>query len=149
MPVTLFLASQSDREFASPILATLKECDVEVDTIIASAHKVPEKVLEHMKCMNTSKEPLVIITCVGKSNGLSGLVAGSTLYPVIACPMFKDKHDYLINIHSTLQMPSEIPVLTVLDPVNAALAAVRILAVHDAKLRKKLDQRMQKMKEAY
>lgn len=149
MPVTLFLASQSDREFASPILATLKEFDVEVDTIIASAHKVPEKVLEHMKHLNTSREPLVIITCVGKSNGLSGLVAGSTLYPVIACPVFKDKHDYLINIHSTIQMPSEIPVLTVLDPVNAALAAIRMLALHDKELRRKLWKRMRKVKEAY
>jgi 5-(carboxyamino)imidazole ribonucleotide mutase len=33
----------------------------------------------------------------------------------------------LVNIHSTLQMPSNTPVLTVIDPGNCALAAKRIL----------------------
>jgi 5-(carboxyamino)imidazole ribonucleotide mutase len=32
----------------------------------------------------------------------------------------------LVNIHSTLQMPSNTPVLTVLDPGNCALAIKRI-----------------------
>jgi len=33
----------------------------------------------------------------------------------------------MVNINSTLQMPSRTPVLTVIDPGNAALAARRIL----------------------
>jgi len=32
----------------------------------------------------------------------------------------------LVNIHSTIQMPSNTPVLTVLDPGNCALAVKRI-----------------------
>jgi len=40
-----------------------------------------------------------------------------------------DKTDMLVNIHSTLQMPSKTPVLTVLDPGNCADAVARILAV--------------------
>jgi 5-(carboxyamino)imidazole ribonucleotide mutase len=35
----------------------------------------------------------------------------------------------LVNIHSTLQMPSKTPVLTVLDPGNCALAIQRIFKV--------------------
>ncbi len=42
-------------------------------------------------------------------------------------PPFSDKADMLVNIHSTLQMPSNTPVLTVIDPGNCALAAKRIL----------------------
>jgi len=34
-----------------------------------------------------------------------------------------------INIHSTLQMPSKTPVLTVLDPGNCAIAVHRILNI--------------------
>jgi 5-(carboxyamino)imidazole ribonucleotide mutase len=54
-------------------------------------------------------------------------VAANTEYPVIACPPFSDKLDMMVNIQSTLQMPSQTPILTVLDPKNCALAARRIL----------------------
>jgi phosphoribosylaminoimidazole carboxylase PurE protein len=92
---------------------------------------------------------MVIITCVGMSNGLSGVVAGSSVHPVIACPVFKDKNDYLVNIHSTLQMPSDVPVMTVLDPKNAALSAVKILAEGNTELRQKIAERIEKVKGKY
>lgn len=149
MPVILFLASESDKEHGSKILAVLQELGVKAETFIASAHKVPEKVLAKVEELNRHAEPTVIITCVGMSNGLSGVVAGSSVHPVIACPVFKDKHDYLVNIHSTLQMPSEVPVMTILDPKNAALAAVRILATSDPELRKKIEERMKTVKSKY
>ena len=41
--------------------------------------------------------------------------------------LFSDKSDMLVNIHSTLQMPSNTPVLTIIDPGNCALAVKRIL----------------------
>ena len=44
----------------------------------------------------------------------------------------------MINIHSTLQMTSDTPVLTVIDPKNAAFSAVRILANADPGLKKKV-----------
>jgi len=149
MHVTLFLASKADQEFAKPIQETLSEFGVEVETVIASAHKVPEKVLGVVEKLNARTDPTVVITCVGRSNGLSGVVAGSCVHPVIACPVFKDKNDYLVNIHSTLQMPSDVPVLTVLDPVNAALAALRILGETDASLRRKLADRITTIKAGY
>ena len=145
----MFLASKADEAFAKPILETLKEFGVNVDTVILSAHKVPEKVLEKVRELNGRKEPTVLITVVGMSNGLSGIIAGSSVHPVIACPHCKDREDYLINIHSTLQMPSEVPVLTILNPKNVALAAVRILAAADLKLRKKVEERIAKVKENY
>ena len=149
MAVVLFLASEGDREHAEKILAVLKEFGVPAETFIASAHKVPEKVIAKVEELNTRTEPTVIITCVGMSNGLSGVVAGSSVHPVIACPVLRDKDDYLVNIHSTLQMPSEVPVLTVLDPKNAALAALRILGESDAALQKKLAERIRNIKSKY
>ena len=70
---------------------------------------------------------VIFVTVAGRSNALSGFVAANSSFPVIACPPFKDKLDYLINIHSTLQMPSKVPVMTVIDPENAVLAIERIL----------------------
>ena len=86
---------------------------------------------------------------MGLSNGLSGAVAGSSVHPVIACPVFKDNEDYLVNIHSTLQMPSEVPVMTVLAPKNAALAAVKILAASDEGLKKQVEERIAGVKSKY
>jgi len=149
MKIALFLASKSDQEHADKILAMLKEFDVEAETFVASAHKVPEKVTAKVQELNGGSEPTVIITCVGLSNGLSGVVAGSSVHPVIACPVFKDQEDYQVNIHSSLQMPSEVPVMTVLNPKNAALAAVRILAEGDEELRKKVEGRIKEVKSKY
>ena len=42
---------------------------------------------------------------------------------------FKDKVDMMVNINSTLQMPSKTPVLTVLDPDNCAESTARILRI--------------------
>ena len=69
----------------------------------------------------------IIVTIAGRSNALSGVVAANTTYPVIACPPFKDNIDMMVNINSTLQMPSKIPVLTILDPENCAIAIKRII----------------------
>lgn len=149
MSVILFLASKSDEAFAKPIEETLEEFDVPVGVVTLSAHKVPEKVVAAVQELNARKDPVVVITVVGMSNGLSGVVAASCIHPVIACPNFADRDDYLVNIHSTLQMPSEVPVLTILNPKNAALAAIRILAASDLKLRKKIEDRIATVKEGY
>ena len=76
---------------------------------------------------NKDEKDIVYIPLAGRSNALSGFVAANSDSPTLACPPFKDKTDMLVNIHSTLQMPSNTPVLTVLDPGNCALAVKRIL----------------------
>jgi len=86
------------------------------------------KVLEILEA-NNDKENIVYITIAGRSNALSGFVAANSDFPTIACPPFSDKMDMVVNIHSTLQMPSNTPVLTVLDPGNCALAVKRIFGL--------------------
>jgi phosphoribosylaminoimidazole carboxylase PurE protein len=149
MRVTLFLASKADVEFIKPMEEIFKEFGVATKTVIASAHKVPEKVIRLVEELNTSKEPMVVITVVGMSNGLGGVVAGGSVHPVINCPPHKDLAEYQTDIHSSLRMPSDVPAMTVLHPKNAALAAVRILAESDPELRKKVVARINKIKEGY
>lgn len=121
------MGSEADKDFVQKITNKLKELNIEFEEHVASAHKQPKKVLKIIEKNNEIKDKLCYITVAGRSNALSGFVAANAKQPVIACPPFKDKHDYLINIHSTLQMPSSVPVLTVIDPGNAALAVQRIL----------------------
>jgi len=122
----LILGSDKDLDHAQKITDKLNEYDIANETHVASAHKNPLKVLEILE-NNKNAKKLVYITIAGRSNALSGFVAANSDFPTIACPPFADKIDMLVNIHSTLQMPSEVPVMTVLDPGNAALAAKRIL----------------------
>lgn len=149
MHVILFLASKSDADFVKPMEDIFKEFGVPTKTVMASAHKAPGKVVKIVEELNAMKEPTVVITVVGMSNGLGGVVAGTCIHPVINCPPHKDLDEYHTDIHSSLRMPSDVPALTVLHPKNAALAAVRILAEGDAGLRKKIEERLAKIQAGY
>jgi 5-(carboxyamino)imidazole ribonucleotide mutase len=149
MKVIFVLGSESDKEFAGKITAELGKFEIEHVMHVASAHKVPEKVFALVQDYNKSDEPIVYITIAGRSNGLSGVVAANSVHPVIACPPFADKNDMLVNMHSTLQMPSDTPVLTVVDPKNAAVAAVRILGLADENLKAKTEKRIKEIKASF
>ena len=149
MKVVFLLGSESDKPFSEKITLKLDEWGVSHEVLVASAHKVPEKVFEIVQNNNKSEEPLVYITIAGRSNGLSGVTAANSVHPVIACPPFKDKADFTVNINSTLVMPSDTPVMAVIDPGNAAMAAVRILANSDAELRKKVEARILEVKSQF
>lgn len=146
MKVIIFLGSQSDMEFAQGMEKEFNAWGVDAEYKIASAHKVPEKVFEFVKKCNEKEEDLVYITVAGRSNALSGVIAANSIHPVIACPPFKDKDDYIVNIHSTLNMPSDTPVLTVIDRLNAIMAVLRIFALKNSALKKKMEERVEEMK---
>jgi len=126
MKAVIIMGSESDREFAQKIINGLEKFSIKYDINVASAHKQPLEVLNVVNA-HSAEKGIVYITIAGRSNALSGFVAANSDKPVIACPPFKDKTDMLVNIHSTLQMPSNAPVLTILDPGNCALAVKRIL----------------------
>lgn len=117
------------------------------DTKIASAHKAPAHLLQVMQEAEAKHPDLVYITVAGRSNGLSGVVAGNTTKPVIACPPFKGNDDYAIDVHSTLRMPSDVCPMAVMKAENAALAAAKIIALSDEKVHATLAEYMKKMQE--
>lgn len=119
------MGSTSDEAWAKKITDALDESNIKHEQHVASAHKEAQKGLEILE--QYKDESVIYITIAGRSNALSGFVAGNSTKPVIACPPFKDKEDMMINIHSTLQMPSKVPVMTILEPGNVALAVKRII----------------------
>ena len=128
MKAILIMGSTSDEPHAKKITDKLDEFSIKWEQHVASAHKQPLKVLEILTD-NKNNTKIVYITIAGRSNALSGFVAANSEFPTIGCPPFSDKSDMLVNIHSTLQMPSNTPVLTVIDPGNCALAVKRIFGV--------------------
>jgi len=125
MKTVIIMGSTSDEHHAKKITDKLDNYGIQWEQHAASAHKDPRKVLDILDS-NKNKKDLVYITIAGRSNALSGFVAANSEFPTLACPPFSDKTDMLVNIHSTLQMPSNTPVLTVLDPGNCALAVKRM-----------------------
>ena len=125
MKTVIIMGSTSDEPHAKKITDKLDAYGIQWEQHAASAHKDPRKVLEILD-NNKNENGLVYITIAGRSNALSGFVAANSDFPTLACPPFSDKTDMLVNIHSTLQKPSNTPVLTVLDAGNCALAVKRI-----------------------
>ena len=128
MEAVLIMGSTSDEPHAKKITDKLDEYGITWEQHAASAHKQPLKVLEILEA-NKDGRNIVYITIAGRSNALSGFVAANSEFPTLGCPPFSDKADMLVNIHSTLQMPSNTPVLTIIDPGNCALAVKRIFGV--------------------
>lgn len=124
MKAILILGSEKDNEHAKKITDALEKQSLEWEQHVASAHKQAKEALEILE--KYKNEPVVYITIAGRSNALSGFVAGNSDKVTIACPPFKDKADMMVNINSTIQMPSNVPVMTVLEPGNVALAVKRI-----------------------
>lgn len=142
--VLIILGSKSDAPVAAKAAALLREFDVTCETKVASAHRTPELVHEIV----TRSDAEVFIAIAGLSAALPGVVAASTTRPVIGVPVSGKVN--LDSILSIVQMPGGIPVAAVgLDRGdNAALLAVQILALKDARLAERLEQHRKDMVEA-
>ncbi|HSQ36807.1 MAG TPA: AIR carboxylase family protein, partial [Acidimicrobiia bacterium] len=125
--VLIAMGSRSDMEHARAIASALEPYDVAVLMRVISAHKVPEAIPALAAALNASVEPGAVIAVAGGSNGLGGTLAANLNLPVINCPPFRDRADLLLNIGSSLMMPSRVPAMTVLRPAEAAAAALRSL----------------------
>ncbi len=149
MLVPILMGSKVDQAHAEKIANILDDFGIKTEMYVASAHKVPEMVVDIVEDFNKSGEDIVYVTIAGRSNGLSGVVAAISIHPVVACPPFKDKADYLVNVHSSTMYPSNTPSLLVVDPQNAAHAVIRILALNNDGLRKKVAKHIADVKEAF
>jgi len=127
--VVIIAGSESDKEWCEKIESCLEKQNIFSETHFCSAHKNTQRVLEMLEEYEDQGRRLVYVTVAGMSNALSGVTACNVDAPVIACPPFKDKMDMMVNINSTLQMPSKVPVMTILSPGNVALAVERIFSL--------------------
>ena len=127
--VFILAGSTSDGEWVHKISNEVRKFGYDTMSIFGSAHKETNKVMKVLNDINTlspNNRKVVFVTVAGRSNALSGVVSCNTHYPVIACPPFKDKSDMMVNINSTLQMPSKVPAMTILEPLNVAISIDRI-----------------------
>ena len=142
MKIQIIMGSSSDVPVAEKAKAILEEFDVPYEMTVAYAHRTPDMLEKLVK----NSDADVFIGIAGLSAALPGVIAAHTVKPVIGVPVSgKVNLDAILSI---IQMPPGIPVGAVgLDRgENAALLAVQILAVHNKKLVKKLEEYRKKMR---
>ena len=81
-----------------------------------------------------AERPVVVVTVAGRSNALSGFADPQISVPVIACPPPSDTHG-TVDVWSSLRMPAGVAPVVVLEPVNAALAAAKMIGLADSTVR--------------
>jgi 5-(carboxyamino)imidazole ribonucleotide mutase len=133
--ILIIMGSEKDLDFAKEIEKIVKKFGLNCELRIASAHKTPDKVIKIIKD-NKNKE-VVYITIAGRSNALSGFVDANSTEPVIAAPPYSDKFGG-VDVFSSLRMPSGVAPMVVLGAEQAALSAVKILALKSKDLKKKI-----------
>lgn len=135
------MGSRSDWDTMQSAAEVLSELNVSYECQVVSAHRTPAWMFEYAQ-QAESRGLKIIIAGAGGAAHLPGMVAASTLLPVLGVPVQSRALQGLDSLLSIVQMPSGIPVGTLAigsaGAKNAGLLAARILATHDAPLRERL-----------
>jgi 5-(carboxyamino)imidazole ribonucleotide mutase len=142
------MGSDSDWPKIEAAKAALDEFGVACEVRVMSAHRTPAAVLDYATTA-ADRGLQVIIAAAGGAAHLAGVVAAHTTLPVIGIPVPTSNLGGLDSLLSTVQMPGDVPVVSVAvgmgGPRNAGLFAVQILATADTELKSKLADFKQKL----
>lgn len=143
----------SEKDDVSPIVNALQQLSgdsadkpgrLRVTTSTCSIHKEPVRGWNELHRLVQEVPDSVVIAYIGRSNGAGPTLSACTTVPVITIPA--NVKEFPEDVWSCLRMPSNVPVTTVLEPSNAALAAMEILALRNPKfymtLREQIEERM-------
>jgi 5-(carboxyamino)imidazole ribonucleotide mutase len=139
--VGVIMGSKSDWDIMRHSDEVLTKFDVPHECRVISAHRTPEIAAEYSSTAE-SRGLKVIIAAAGGAAHLAGVMAASTVVPVLGVPMESQSLKGLDSLLSMVQMPGGVPVGTLAigkpGATNAALLAIAILALEDSRLREKL-----------
>jgi 5-(carboxyamino)imidazole ribonucleotide mutase len=141
MTVAIVMGSASDVPVMEGAVEVLRDFDVPFEVRVLSAHRTPDDALEFARQAAT-KGRRVLIAGAGGAAHLAGVLAAVTPLPVIGVPIAVGELGGLDSLLAMVQMPKGVPVATVAvnGAGNAALLAIRILALADERLARALAQ---------
>lgn len=148
--VVILMGSASDAETMKGTTETLKSFGVPYTARVLSAHRTPREAAEFVESAKENGVEVVICAAGGAAH-LAGVAAAHTDLPVIGVPIESKSLKGLDSLLSTVQMPAGVPVGTVAigsaGAKNAALFAVRILALSDKRLAEAITAHKKKMRD--
>ncbi len=135
--VGIVLGSASDLPVFKGCTALLREMGIAHETIIASAHRSPERAADYAREAK-GRGLRVLIAGAGMAAHLAGVLAAHTILPVIGVPVASSSLQGFDSLLSTVQMPPGVPVATMaVGPAgakNAAVLAAEMMALSDDKM---------------
>ncbi len=138
--VGVVMGSDSDWSVMQAAAEALAEFAVAYEVRVLSAHRTPQAMLDYARAA-AGRGLRVVIAGAGGAAHLPGMVAGATALPVIGVPVPLKYLDGMDSLLSIVQMPAGVPVATVsiAGARNAGLLAVRMLAIADEPLRRRME----------
>ncbi len=135
MSVAIVMGSSSDASIMDDAVQTLRSFGVPVEVRVISAHRTPDDAIEFARTA-ADRGVRVLIAAAGGAAHLAGVLAAATPLPVIGVPVALANLGGLDSLLAMVQMPKGVPVATVAvnGARNAALLAVRMLALADERL---------------
>jgi phosphoribosylaminoimidazole carboxylase / phosphoribosylaminoimidazole-succinocarboxamide synthase len=100
--------------------------------VTCSVHKEPVTAAGILHRMAQEVPDSVVIAYIGRSNGAGPTLSALSTIPVITVPA--TVKEFPDDVWSSLRAPSKVPVMTVLQPANAILAALQILSARNPRL---------------
>jgi phosphoribosylaminoimidazole carboxylase PurE protein len=142
------MGSGSDLPVMKEAIAILNDFNIPYEVFLTSAHRSPERTAKFAKGA-ANRGVKVIIAGAGAAAHLAGAIASQSILPVIGVPIDATSLNGFDALLSTAQMPGGVPVATMAigkaGAKNGALMAVRILALENDDLRRKLDAYIERM----
>lgn len=139
--VAVIMGSKSDWETMRHAVEMLGRFGIPHDCRVVSAHRTPDRMVKYAREAE-GRGIQVIIAGAGGAAHLPGMVAALTHLPVLGVPVESRALKGLDSLLSIAQMPAGVPVGTLAigeaGAKNAGLLAAGILALQDARVRKKL-----------
>ena len=146
--VSVVMGSDSDLPVMEEAAKVLMEFGIPHELYLTSAHRTPERTTAFARSA-AKRGVKIIIVGAGAAAHLAGVIASQTPLPVIGVPIDATSLQGLDALLATVQMPGGIPVATMAigkpGAKNAALFAVRTLALDDEGLQEKLQAYIRKM----
>ena len=140
--VGIVMGSESDRPVMEEAARVLRDHGVAHEVVVRSAHRTPEAAARGAKGARR-RGVEVIIAGAGGAAHLAGAMAANSTLPVLGVPLASSPLAGFDALLSTVQMPPGVPVGTLgvgsWGARNAAHLALRILAVSDAALGRRLE----------
>jgi len=148
--VSVVMGSDSDLPIMNESIKVLESFGIAHEVFLTSAHRSPERTASFAR--DAGQRGLkIIIVGAGAAAHLAGVIASQTLLPVIGIPIDATALGGIDALFSIAQMPGGVPVATMAvgkaGAKNAALLAIRILALGDKTLQEKLQAFVQQMAE--
>ncbi len=146
--VGILMGSDSDWEVMREAANTLKSLGIPFEASVSSAHRTPDRTFKYAETA-AERGIQVLIAGAGAAAHLAGVVAAATPLPVIGIPLAATGLQGMDALLSTVQMPGGVPVATMAigkaGAKNAALFAVRILALSHPQIGQNLSRQRQEM----